>query len=231
MVRILGISLQQITFKYCFMKKLLLIAFTFFISLPVLTQDKNVSESKPFTPYVGVMAGGCVYNPFSFIVGLQKNLKPHITLSYDLYYWNTGYESFCDSMYSKGKFRAFIPSVKIVYNSGKKEGMGLIAGVGLGYMFAKDRGTEQPYTYDVASNTNILNSKDISIGNWDFNSISPSFNLGVGFRILKMPIAFQSTYYFAKTAEGWMASAGGIGFKIGLRKVSGGCCEGKKKCE
>jgi hypothetical protein len=213
------------------MKKLLLIIIIFSISLPVLAQKKNISGSKPLTPFVGFMAGGCVYNPFSFIAGVQKKLKPNITLSYDLHYWNTGYESYCDSMYSKGKFRSITPSVKIAYNTGKKEGMGLMAGVGLGYMFAKDRGTEQPYTYDVANNSNILNDKDISNGNWDFNSISPSFSLGVGFRVLKMPVAFQSTYYFAKTTEGWMATAGGVGFKIGLRKVSGGCCAGKKKCK
>ena len=200
------------------MKNFLLIAVLITFSFFSSAQDKVMKETKPLIPYVGVFAGGCVYNPFSFIAGVQKNLMSHITLSYDLHYWNTGYKSYCDSMYSKGKFRSFTPSVKIAYNTGKKEGMGLIAGVGLGYMFAKDRGTEQPYTYDVASNTNILNDKSISNGNWDFNSIAPSFNLGVGFRIFKFPVAVSTIYYFAKTTEGWMAAAGGMGIKIGFNR-------------
>lgn len=200
------------------MRKLFLITIAFPICLTALAQQEKTAVSNPLTPYVGVMAGGCVDNPFSFKAGVQKNLKPRIAVSFDLHYWNTGYECYCDSMYSKGKFRSFTPSVKMAYNTGKREGMGFTIGVGLGYMFARDRGTEQPYSYDVANNINVLNTKDIADGNWDFNSIAPSFSLGVGFRVLKVPVTFQSEYYFAKTTEGWMATAGGVGFKIGLRR-------------
>ncbi len=201
------------------MRKILLILLILSTGgLPAFAQDKNTTDSKPVVPYVGVMAGGCVDNPFSFTAGVQKNLKTRIAVSFDLHYWNTRYECYCDSMYSQGRFRSFTPSVKLTFNTGKREGMGLVVGVGLGYMFAKDRGTEQAYSYDVSTNTNVLNTKDKANGNWDFNSIAPTFTVGVGFRVLKVPVSFQSEYYFAKTTEGWMAAAGGVGFKIGIRR-------------
>lgn len=200
------------------MRRILSVIFILSVGFPALAQDKSTTDNSPFVPYLGVMAGGCVDNPFSFSAGVQKNLKPRMTVSFDLHYWNTGYSCYCDSVYSQGRFRSFTPSVKLTFNTGKREGMGLVAGVGLGYMFAKDRGTEQPYTYDVATNTNVLNEKDKVQGNWDFSSIAPSFSVGVGFRVLKVPVTFQSEYYFAKTTEGWMATAGGIGFKIGIRR-------------
>jgi hypothetical protein len=208
---------KQVLFKISVMRKLFLLTLSTAFILSVAAQDKNMSDKKNLTPYVGVFAGGCVDNPFSFMAGVQKKIRERITLAADLHYWNTGYECYCDDVYSKGKFRSFTPSVKIIYNTGKKEGNGFIAGVGLGYMFAKDRGTEQPYTYDAATNL-YETGKDISPGNWDFNSIAPSFTLGVGFRVLKIPVSFLSIYYFAKATDGWTAAAGGAGFKIGLKK-------------
>lgn len=188
-------------------------------------QDK---EQKPFTPYVAVYAGGCVDNPFQFVAGMQKPLQQHLTIAYDIHYWKTGYESYCDDdVYAKGNFRSITPSVKIIYNTGKKEGKGLMAGIGLGYMFAKDRGTEQSYLYN--ESVKAYTYGPATAAQWDFNSIAPSFTLGVGFRVLRLPMVFNSTYYFAKTTEGWMATAGGVGLKIGFRKLPGGCC--KKKCE
>jgi len=92
-----------------------------------------------------------------------------------------------------------------------------VAGVGLGYMFAKDRGTEQSYTEDKLSGS-IVYSTEITAGKWDFNSLAPSFNIGVGFRVLRFPVSLQTVYYFAKTTEGWMAVAGGAGVKIGLKR-------------
>jgi hypothetical protein len=200
------------------MRKFCLTISCFISCLSVIAQEKPSTDKKPLTPYVGVFAGGCVDNPFSFIAGVQKPLQQHITLAADIHYWNTGYECYCDDKYSIGKFRSFTPSVKISYNTGKKEGRGLIAGIGLGYMFAKDRGTEQTYLYDQLTNSYSY-GKNISAGKWDFNSIAPSFNLGVGFRLLKLPVSFNSMYYFAKSTDGWMAAAGGVGFKVGLRKT------------
>ncbi len=201
------------------MRKLFLVIAAGAFSIFATAQKNESAEKTPLTAYVGVLAGGCVDNPFSFMGGVEKKMNTHLTLSADLHFWNTGYECFCDSMYSQGKFKSFTPSVKLTYSTGKKEGMGFVVGVGVGYMFAKDRGTEQPYSYDVATNTNIVNDKALTKGNWDFNSISPSFSLGVGFRVLKIPVTFQSVYYFANTTEGWMATAGGAGFKIGLRRI------------
>ncbi len=199
------------------MKKLLLIIICIVSSLSLLAQDKGASVNKLLTPYVEVLAGGCVKNPFSFMAGVQKPLKNHLALSYDIHYWNTKYECYCDDVYSKGHFISVTPSVKVTYYTGKKEGNGLMAGIGLGYMFAKDRGTEQAYSYDLLTNKNIL-AKEMTNGKWDFNSIAPSFSLGVGFRLLKLPVAMQSVYYFAKTTDGWMATAGGMGIKVGLRR-------------
>jgi hypothetical protein len=199
------------------MKKMLLIITCFISSLSLLAQDKETTEIKPLTPYIEVLAGGCVENPFSFMIGVQKTLKNQLALSYDIHYWNTRYECYCDDVYSKGHFISFTPSVKITYNTGRKEGNGLMAGIGLGYMFAKDRGTEQTYSYDLQTNKNIL-ADEMTEAKWDFNSIAPSFSLGVGFRVLKLPVSIQSVYYFAKTSDGWMAVAGGMGIKVGLKR-------------
>lgn len=175
------------------------------------------NDQKSFTPYAAVYAGGCVDNPFQFVLGLQKPLQQHLTIGYDIHYWKTGYECYCDDMYSKGDFRSITPSVKIIYNTGKEEGRGLTAGIGLGYMFAKDRGTEQSYLYNEAAKTYTYG--DAAAAKWDFNSIAPSFTVGVGFRVFRLPVSFNSIYYFAKTTEGWMATAGGVGFKVGFKKI------------
>lgn len=179
-----------------------------------ICQDK---DQKAFTPYVAVYAGGCVDNPFQFVAGMQKPLQQHLSIAYDVHYWKTGYECYCDDMYSKGDFRSVTPSVKIVYNTGKKEGRGLMVGIGLGYMFAKDRGTEQSYVYDESLKTYTYGN--ITPAKWDFNSIAPSFSLGIGIRIFKLPVSFNSIYYFANSTEGWVPAAGGVGFKVGFRKV------------
>jgi len=199
------------------MRKLIFITLAVIISLDGFSQDNNADGKKPLTPYVTIIAGGCVDNPFQFVAGVQKTIRPHLSLAYDVHFWSTGYSCYCDDMYSVGKYTSVTPSVKLTYNTGKREGMGLSAGVGLGYVFARDRGTEQSYTYDKATNIYQI-GKDVTPGNWDFNSIAPSVTLGVGFRVLKVPVTFQSEYYFAKTTEGWMATAGGVGLKIGLKR-------------
>ena len=158
-----------------------------------------------------------MYNPFSFVAGVQRPLKNHLSISYDIHFWHTGYSDQYDGVLSKGKWTSVTPSVKITYNTGKKEGTGLMAGVGLGYMFAKDRGTEQSYTEDKPSSSLSYNT-EITSGNWDFNSLAPSFIVGVGFRVLRFPISLQTIYYFANTTDGWMATAGGAGVKVGLKR-------------
>ena len=111
------------------MRNLLLITAFFSCCFTISAQDKKLSETKPLTPYISVLAGGCVANPFSFIAGVQKTIQKHINISYDIHYWNTKYESYCDDIYSKGHFVSVTPSVKITYNTGKKGENGLVAGI------------------------------------------------------------------------------------------------------
>ena len=178
----------------------------------------NAQEKKNYNPFVAVYAGGCVSNPFQFVAGLQKELKTHWSLVYDVHYWNTRYECYCeDSMYSKGKFQSVTPSIKINYNTGKKRGRGLIAGLGLGFIIAKDRGTEQSYLYDENIKSYVLGQSQP--GKWDFAGIAPSFNLGIGFRVFHLPVSLNTGYYFAKTTEGWEPVGGGAGFTVILKKV------------
>ncbi|MBL7730451.1 MAG: hypothetical protein JNM88_04670 [Chitinophagaceae bacterium] len=195
------------------MRKFFLITCFTFSAITILGQEK-----KPFTPTVSVLAGGCVDNPFQLMAGVQKNLNSHFKISYDLHFWNTGYECYCDDTYTTGRFTSFTPSVKITYSTGKRQGSGLIGGIGLGYMFARDRGFEQTYTKDAATQTTEL-SKDRTPGNWDFSSIAPSATIGVSFRLFRYPVVLHNTYYFARTTEGWMPAAGGAGFTFGFRKI------------
>jgi len=185
----------------------------------VPAQNGKIKEKNKLVPYAGIIYGGCgVSNPVSFLAGVDKQFKPHLTVSYDLHYMNTNYECNCDDVYSKGHYSSFTPSIKLSFNSGKKTGRGLIGGVGLGYMFAKDRGTEEKYAVDPSTQKSVLSGKVVN-GNWDFNSISPSVLFGVGFRILKLPVSFYNTFYFAKTTEGWNPVAGGVSCKIGFRRL------------
>ena len=184
-----------------------------------ITDKTNTHQPEPITLYTTVMAGGCVDNPFSFIVGVQKPFQPHLSLAGDIHLWSTGYECFCDDIHTIGHFSDITPSVKLIYNTGKQTGRGLIAGLGLGYMFARDRGTEQHYTKDPVTLVKTFEDK-VSPGNWDFSSIAPSFSIGIGFRLWHFPVSFSSQYYFAHTAaDGWQPTAGGAGFSFGFRKL------------
>jgi hypothetical protein len=196
------------------MRNLLLTVILIIAAFNATGQD---NDKKVFTPYISVYAGGCVDNPFQFAIGIQKPLKPHWSVAYDVHYWKTGYECYCEDMYSKGDYRIITPSVKLSYNTGKKEGRGLMATLGLGYSFAKDRGTEQTYVYDESLKS--YSDGMASPAKWDFTSIAPSFSLGVGFRLFKLPVSFSSGYYFGNTTEGWTVTAGGAGFKVGFRKI------------
>jgi hypothetical protein len=188
-------------------------------SSSLIAQENTAKKTDGLIPYAGFFYGGCdVSIPFSFVAGIQQPLKKHLSISYDVHYWNSDYECYCDDTYSKGHFVSMTPSVKFIYNTGKKTGNGFFTGVGIGYMIATDKGTEQPYIRDNLTNT-MVTGKDIVNGRWNFNSIAPSMIFGVGFRIFHLPVAINNTYYFAKTTDGWGAVTGGIGLKVGLRKL------------
>lgn len=189
-----------------------------FLSFTAFSQAKSELTDKTIIPVAGVLAVGCVDNPFSFTAGIQKVLKPHWRLSYDIHYFNTNYEDYYLNLYSKGHFISFTPSVKLLYNTGKKTGKGFTAGLGLGYMIARDRGTEQDYIYDPATGTHII-QKDLRTGNWDFHTISPSVTLGYGFRISHFPVTLNSLYYIGKDTRGWAVLAGGVGVSFGFKRL------------
>lgn len=194
------------------------VALLFFAS-SLSAQENTDKKTNILIPYATILYGGCVSVPFSFIAGIQQVKQKHFSILYDVHYWNTNYECYCDDTYSKGHYTSFTPSVKFIYNTGKKTANGFFAGAGLGYMIAKDRGTEQTYTKDPVTDQ-ITIGKDIVNGKWDFNSISPSLTFGLGFRLFHFPVAISNTYYVAKTTEGWEAAAGGVGFKMGFKKIA-----------
>ncbi|MDP4263803.1 MAG: hypothetical protein Q8941_14845 [Bacteroidota bacterium] len=203
------------------MRKIHFLALAFFL-IPaswLTAQESAGTRANVRTPYAGILFGGCgASNPVSFLAGIQQTPKTHFSILYDIHYWNTRYKDYSDNVYSRGHFSSLTPSIKFIYSTGKKPGNGLFAGIGLGYMIARDRGTEQPYTLDPFSNAMTVNDKDIVTGRWDFNSVSPSLVYGIGFRLFHFPVALNNTYYFAKTTKGWDAVTGGIGLKMGFRR-------------
>jgi hypothetical protein len=206
------------------MKKIILIGLAVLLlsSFAAISQQKKSSSKsksvKTTIPFAGFLYGGCgVSNPISVLGGIQRVKTKHFSIVYDIHYWNTKYDCHCGDTYSKGKFSSFTPSIKFMYNTGKKPGNGLFLGVGMGYMFAKDRGTEQTYTLNPVTNS-FETGKNIITGKWDFNSIAPSATWGVGFRVAKFPVAINNTWYFAKTTYGWDLVTGGMGLKLGLKK-------------
>jgi len=183
----------------------------------IFAQTTNEKQKPLLVPYAAVYVGGCVSNPFQFTAGVQKMTKSHFNLAADIHYWNTNYECYCDDEYSKGRWSSITPSVRLVFNSGRKMGNGFVASVGLGYMFARDRGTEQPYIMDETDSGTTLTGEAIN-GKWDFNSLAPSASIGVNVRILRLPVTFDYILYMAKSTEGWMPAAGGIGIKVGFHR-------------
>jgi hypothetical protein len=202
-------------------KKLFPLICVLFMVNTLNAQRQPATKLNKFTPVVEVQYGLGICgasNPVSFTAGLQKPLTRKLTMSYDVNYWNTSYETYCCDVYSKGKYSAIIPSVKLTWNAGKRKDRGFFAGVGLGYIFAKDRGTEQSYSITPGTNEMIFNKSAVA-GNWDFNSIAPSFSWGVGLKIFHLPVSIVNTNYFAKTTLGWGPVSTSIGFRIGLRKI------------
>jgi hypothetical protein len=201
-------------------KKLLPLLYVLFIACNVNAQDQPAPKTNKLTPFIEVQynLGLCgESNPLSFTAGLQKSLTRKLTLSYDINYWNTSYENYCCNVYSKGKYIAVIPSVKLTWNAGKRKDRGFFAGVGLGYIFAKDRGTEQSYSTTPGTNEMVF-TKSAVAGNWDFNSIAPSFSWGVGLKVFRLPVSFVNTNYFAKSTLGWGPVSTSAGIRIGFRK-------------
>ena len=200
-------------------KMFLSLAGCLLISSLILAQKDSTKKANRLIPYAGIIVGGCdISIPVTVLAGVEKQLRPHLNLSYDIHYMNTDYECTCDDRYSKGHYSSVIPSVKFYYNSGKKRERGIIIGAGLGYIFARDRGIEENYTIDPATQKIILSGNTVN-GKWDFNSICPSITYGVGFRLFKLPVTYSNIFYFAKTTEGWDAVAGGVGLKIGFKKL------------
>jgi hypothetical protein len=201
-------------------KKLLLGLWLLFTIHSSAISQKNTSDKKDLIiPYAGSMVGGCgISNPFSFVVGIEQVKNSHFSILYDVHYWNTKYECYCEDTYSTGRFSSITPSVKLAFSTGKKTGKGVFAAIGLGYMIAKDRGTEQSYSPGSLTSEAVI-GKDIVKGKWDFTSIAPSVAFGVHFRAFHRPFSISNTYYFAKTTEGWGAAAGGAGIFIGLKKI------------
>lgn len=199
----------------------------FIISSNISAQEKKEQKTNVITPFTEVLYGVGLCgesNAFSFTGGIEKPVARHLTVSYDIHYWKTDYETYCCDVYSKGAYSLVIPSVKIRYDPGKRN-KGFFVGAGLGYVFAKDRGTEQPYSFNYGTTTI---GKEITYGNWDYQSISPSFNWGIAFKLSRFPVALVNTNYFAKTPWGWGPVATGIGLRLGFRRVPGGCCESRK---
>ena len=107
------------------MRTLLINCLLIFFTIPLFSQHPDKPASRALTPFVGVLAGGCVYNPFSFIAGVQRPITNNFSISYDVHFWNTRYKDQYDGVLSKGKWTSVTPSVKITYSTGKKEGTGL----------------------------------------------------------------------------------------------------------
>ena len=191
------------------------------VSYSLTAQVQPAKKSKVLTPYVESMYNlGCGFkNPISYTIGVQQSLTRKLSLSYDINYWTTPYENYCCDVYSIGKYSALTPSVKLTWYAGKRKDRGFFFGAGLGYMFAKDRGTEQPYTFDPVTNQMVVNKTDpVTKGKWDFNSIAPSFSWGVTFRAFHLPVSIVNENYFGKTTYGWQAVSTGVGLRIGLGK-------------
>lgn len=196
----------------------LTMALSLVVLSPLLSQNNKSAEEKTlYVPYVTVNFVPCFSMPFSFAAGVQRVNESHFSVAADVHYWNTNYECYCDDVYSKGHFSSITPSVRLVYNTGKKMETGFVASLGLGYMFAKDRGEEQPYVKDNTMGTTILIGKAVP-GNWDFKSIAPSISAGLDVKIFHLPFSFGYTIYMAKTTKGWEPAAGGLGIKVGIHR-------------
>lgn len=198
---------------------LLLAAFVLPGTLLLAQQEKTPTKPSGIIPFVEVAYGVGLCgesNPLSYTAGIKQPLSRKLSLIYDINVWSTPYEIYCCDIYSKGRYTAVTPSVKLQYNLGKRPGRGFFMGAGIGYMIARDRGTEQPFTYGAPGE--MIFTKSPTETNWDFNSIAPSVNFGYEFRIGSMPMAITSTTYFAKTTCNWQAVSSGIGLRIGFKK-------------
>ena len=183
------------------------------------------------TPFIEVsnQLGLCgEKNPYAFMTGVEMPVAKHLSVSADIQIWKTDYENWCCDMYTVGSYTHILPSVKIKLDPGKQN-KGFFIGVGLGYVFAKDKGTEQPYSYNAATGIKTIEG-EITKGNWGFHTISPSFNWGIAFKICKFPVSVINTNYFGKTPWGGPLATG-VGLRLGLVREPGGCCKGKKKCK
>jgi hypothetical protein len=189
------------------------------VSFSLIAQDQSDSKSNRITPYAEVHYNlGCgISNPISFAAGIQQPITNKLAVLYDINYWSTPYENDCCDTYSKGKYSAFISSVKMTWYAGKRKERGFFMGAGLGYIFAKDRGTEQSYLFNPASEK-VLDTTVVH-GSWDFNSFAPTLHWGLGFRIFHLPVKLVNEIYFARTTIGWGPVSATTGIRVGFRKI------------
>lgn len=166
-------------------------------------------------------------NPLGLTAGTEKQIMKHISVSGDVQVWKTNYENWCCDVHSVGKYSTVIPSLKFRFDPGKQN-KGFFIGAGIGYAVVRDHGSEEPYTVDPASGTKTNNGA-MTPGNWDYNSISPSFQWGFSFKAFKLPVSIVNTAYWGKSTEGWTAVAAGTGLKIGLNKIQEKSSCGEKK--
>lgn len=170
----------------------------------VSAQKRKVDSTNTLIPFTGILWVPGYNNPFSFLAGVQKPVYKHLTAVADIHYWKTNYENYSNGMYSKGRFTTITPSVKLIYNTGKHTGKGFYLGFGLGYMFVTDKNTGQP-NYNSEINR--------------FGSLSFSVNFGFGFRIYRLPVSINNSYYIANDGYIWGTLAGGSGIIIGLKRL------------
>jgi hypothetical protein len=185
------------------------------------SEAKSVSSDK-WIPFIetSYQLGLCSEeNPVAFIFGAEKYISKHFSVTADVHAWKTDYAMMCDDVLSSGTYRAFIPSIKLKLDPGKKY-KGFFISAGIGYAFAKDRGTDE--TFSVNATTGVKSSS-VTAGNWDFNSISPNFSWGFAMKLFRFPVVISNTNYFAKTGwegfEGMTPIATGVGLKLGLTQV------------
>ena len=157
-------------------------------------------------------------NPVAFTAGVEKFVSKHIAVTGDVFFWRTNWESWCDQdVRSVGKYTAVIPSVKFRYDPGKQY-KGFFIGAGIGYVVARDKGTEQPFVTDASSGIKNPQSAPTP-ADWSYNGVAPSFSLGFSFKVHHVPVTVINTNYFAKTTFGFEDIATGVGLNIGLAKV------------
>jgi hypothetical protein len=185
------------------------------------TQFAKSTPANKWIPYVesSYQLGLCGESfPVAFTAGAEKKLSKHLSVGADVHGWNTHYQMYCDNVFSKGNYTSLIPAVKLNFYPSRQY-KGFFVGAGIGYAFARDRGTEQTYTYTPATGKNNLTGS-ATPGNWDFNTVATSIQWGLSFKINRVPVTFVNTNYLGKSTVGYGPLATGVGLRVGLAQVA-----------